>query len=632
MNDTIDIGNQDKERLRLRPILIYLLISLVIVVGIVLVLFLWKTTTQHSATLEIRNGEVQTQSVDTGVWQLATDMMEVNAGDWIWVADDAIATIHYFEGSRTLITGPTQLQLKDSYEVTRIIGGGRTNIELKITSGKVLSEVVELPSASSVFRVITPSGAIQGQDTVFESDVDKGKYTNWLDSEPKTMVETLVVNTEGKVVVALVPLEGGSYVFTPQLPDDVNQGDAAAVYEELRTTAFRLLQTASEAGRADIEYSGTSLISSNPDTGSAVYSLLAASDMPVVTPPEYTLPSITATSTIVQDQILEDVGITLVRSPVLAIPSIPELALAEIDAEPTPPPTSPRYLFSIWGIEQAEDMNSEPEVIFLKPRGVAIDPYGRFVYITEIGGLRRTYVFDGEGTRLGVLAPTDSAISDVASRSPIYVDVKRTTATIYVSDRSRHCIDMYDYTGSYIGKFTPEDFDGTSWAPVALTFDRRTDQWDDLYITEFTSDKHRVMVFDYNGNLKLEFGKKGEGVGELSFPNGVAVDSLGKVFVADSNNFRLRLFSPEGEELGALDAGLPRGLAINEEDLLHVVDTFGHHVIVFQVGEQFTRLFSFGGSGIGAGEANYPNGIAVDDNGRIYITDRENDRVQVWTY
>ena len=29
---------------------------------------------------------------------------------------------------------------------------------------------------------------------------------------------------------------------------------------------------------------------------------------------------------------------------------------------------------------------------------------------------------------------------------------------------------------------------------------------------------------------------------------------------------------------------------------------------------------------------NYPNDIAIDTTGRLYIADRENDRIQVWSY
>jgi sugar lactone lactonase YvrE len=43
-------------------------------------------------------------------------------------------------------------------------------------------------------------------------------------------------------------------------------------------------------------------------------------------------------------------------------------------------------------------------------------------------------------------------------------------------------------------------------------------------------------------------------------------------------------------------------------------------------------LGSFGQEGLRDGNFEFPNGIAVDNRGRVYVTDRENNRVQVWSY
>ena len=40
----------------------------------------------------------------------------------------------------------------------------------------------------------------------------------------------------------------------------------------------------------------------------------------------------------------------------------------------------------------------------------------------------------------------------------------------------------------------------------------------------------------------------------------------------------------------------------------------------------------FGDFGAGDGQFSYPNDIAIDASGRLYIADRENNRVQVWSY
>jgi DNA-binding beta-propeller fold protein YncE len=64
-----------------------------------------------------------------------------------------------------------------------------------------------------------------------------------------------------------------------------------------------------------------------------------------------------------------------------------------------------------------------------------------------------------------------------------------------------------------------------------------------------------------------------------------------------------------------------------------VVDAVGQIVKVFDISTPEVKLlYSFGELGNSDGEFYYPNDIAIDQLGRLYITDRENNRVQVWSY
>jgi tripartite motif-containing protein 71 len=63
------------------------------------------------------------------------------------------------------------------------------------------------------------------------------------------------------------------------------------------------------------------------------------------------------------------------------------------------------------------------------------------------------------------------------------------------------------------------------------------------------------------------------------------------------------------------------------------VDAVGQNVKVYDVsGPEPHFLFAFGEFGRDDGQFWYPNDIALDVTGRLYIVDRENDRVQVWSY
>lgn len=264
-----------------------------------------------------------------------------------------------------------------------------------------------------------------------------------------------------------------------------------------------------------------------------------------------------------------------------------------------------------------------------QPLGVAVSPDGQRVYVTNSGGERNISVFDASGASLGAFAPPDTTPS---TRVPAYVAVN-SQGLVFVSDREQGKIFVFEADGSPRGTFPavpPAD-----WHPLGLTVDAR----DDVYVTDATPGKHRVLAFDAEGNLKLEFGTQGTAPGQFSFPNALAVDDTGRIYVSDSNNGRIEMFAPDGsyqgEEGDGVPAGLlmPRGLALDGLGDLYVVDVLHHVVSTFRItAGGLAYVESFGGEGSGAGQFSYPNGIARDGQGKLYVTDRENGRVQVWGY
>lgn len=64
-----------------------------------------------------------------------------------------------------------------------------------------------------------------------------------------------------------------------------------------------------------------------------------------------------------------------------------------------------------------------------------------------------------------------------------------------------------------------------------------------------------------------------------------------------------------------------------------MVDAVGHNVNVYDVSGRLPEfLYAFGELGLGDGQFSSPSDIAPDGTGRLYVTDRENSRVQVWSY
>ena len=284
--------------------------------------------------------------------------------------------------------------------------------------------------------------------------------------------------------------------------------------------------------------------------------------------------------------------------------------------------TLPHYQSSIYGST--------------KPLGVAVTPSGDRVYVTASDGDRLAKAYDRAGKQIGTLKPPASTGAP-AGHLPMYVAINPTTQDVYVSDRMTASIYVYDAKGTYLRTFAPKGDLGGKFAPLGMAFAPDGT----LYVTDIRgadSKTHRVVVFGPDGTFLRSLGAPGQ----LSFPNGIALDGNGNIDVADSNNGRLVVFDPAGKIIATIspgvgegDLGMPRGVAVDDAGRLIVVDTADHMVRAYSTDKSKptpTYIGSFGTEGQLDGAFEYPNGVATDKRAHVYITDRENNRVQVWGY
>ncbi len=138
----------------------------------------------------------------------------------------------------------------------------------------------------------------------------------------------------------------------------------------------------------------------------------------------------------------------------------------------------------------------------------------------------------------------------------------------------------------------------------------------------------------------------------LRSPYGVVVDKSGSVYFSDTGNHRIRKLSPSGaiETIaGTGTAGFagdgdlairarlnnPSGLALDSEGNLYVADTGNHrirHITPTGVIRTIagTGVSGFAGDGASAMSAQLaaPVALALDSKGSIYVADRDNDRIR----
>ena len=148
----------------------------------------------------------------------------------------------------------------------------------------------------------------------------------------------------------------------------------------------------------------------------------------------------------------------------------------------------------------------------------------------------------------------------------------------------------------------------------------------------------RVNHFDGAGKLLAQWGENGTNESKLQFPRAVAVNSKGDMYVSEYGLVeRIQHFSHRGTRFmqafgapGTANGDLNRaeGLGIGPDDLLYVADSCNHRIQVFSPDGKFLKYFGHAGTGLG--ELSYPYDIRVDREGNRFVCEFGNSRIQVF--
>jgi sugar lactone lactonase YvrE len=179
------------------------------------------------------------------------------------------------------------------------------------------------------------------------------------------------------------------------------------------------------------------------------------------------------------------------------------------------------------------------------------------------------------------------------------------------------------------------------------------DQSGTLYVTDTDNQKIRKItasgaVTDYVGS-GTPGSTDGTGI-EASFyyPQGIAVDGTGTLYVADTDNQKIRKIEAGGVVTTLAGSGSygstdgtgtlasfngPSGVAVDVNNNVFVADAGNNKIRKISAIGEVTTLAGSGvegaidGSGI---EANfkYPEGVAVDGSGKVYVADGYNNKIR----
>jgi uncharacterized protein (TIGR03437 family) len=303
------------------------------------------------------------------------------------------------------------------------------------------------------------------------------------------------------------------------------------------------------------------------------------------------------------------------------------------------------------------------------PQGVAVDSSGN-IYIADTSNNRIRKVSGGTITTVaGTGTPAYSQDNVLAMNAPLDFPEAVTldsAGNLYIADTNNQRIRKV--SGGLIttvaGNGTP-GFSGEGGSPTSASLDNpggvTVDSSGNIYIADTFNDRVRKVsggtIMTVAGNATYQYSGDGGPAtsASLNAPQGIAVDSSGNVYIADTYNSRIRKvsggtittvagngisgFSGDGESATSASLYYPQGVAVDSSGNLYIADTYNNRIRKVSSGTIATVAGSGSPGVLGGGfsgdkgpptsaSLSLPEGVAVDSAGNLYIADTNNQRIR----
>ncbi len=298
---------------------------------------------------------------------------------------------------------------------------------------------------------------------------------------------------------------------------------------------------------------------------------------------------------------------------------------------------------------------------FKYPYNVALSPDGTKVYVADsLFGNDRIQEFDTSGNFIRSWGSTGTTEGHFNQPTGLAVD---SSGNVYVADVSNNRVQKFDANGNFIMMFgwgvnggsSLEVCTSSCHIGVAGTGDGKispfsvaVDSSGNIIVDDMG--RNRVEKFNSSGAFLRTFGWgvstgantfqvctsgcrggiAGSGAGQMDshyYPDAVATDSSGNIFVVDGNLGRVQKFTSSGSYVSGFSiSGLnvPVGITIDQTNGdIYIANTYGHNIKKYNSADvyQWTLTSNF----------SYPQGTAIDASGILYVADTYHHLIKKFT-
>ncbi len=278
-------------------------------------------------------------------------------------------------------------------------------------------------------------------------------------------------------------------------------------------------------------------------------------------------------------------------------------------------------LLDVWGGSGGDTPGS-----FIHPTGLALDPSGN-LYVADLVN-HRIQVLNSSGGFVRQWGSSGSDASSITVPTHLAVDAMGhvfVTEWSITSPTTQTGFQVFTTNGDYVTSWgVPMNGCGSSDPGVFCgPFGVAVGPDGHVYVTD--TGLQRIQVFTNDGTYVTQWPVQGGDVAVDPASN-VYVQTGGGLLAFDSSGSPLNSWGSAGSGPGQFNT--PYALALDASGNVYVADTFNHRVEVFSNSGELIAIW--GSYGSEPGQFYRPMGIAVGADGRIFVSDTYNDRIQVF--